>query len=911
MDVCLRETMIELIAPKKLAGAANPTLFEPHISPLAAPRPHHLQEELAPARFRAIELENEFLKLTVLPELGGRVAGLYDKLAGRDIFAPLKQACGAGGLSFRLATGLTGEIQWPVNAQSGLLADGSGRVTLGGMDACGLAWQIELTLRPGRAALDQSVRIVNTADRALPLRFWSAAALPWAKDMEMLCPFAWRATEEHGYEMWPMDGALDSASPAGLPPGYRTFGKLVSPGHIGAHYPNWDYGVVHAAPRKPVKGAGFVILGEGKPPEIFCGPFEQPDSLRLIAPGAVIMWAESWFGARGIGPVAGASADAALAMERFADGVCVRLQANGSHEEARVLVAYGGQIQEQMIALSPDSPLALEYPGVGPDEPVTVDVTAGGKLLLSYGHHSEPMPEPPSTVLFEDSRIGPLPESEDQTPLERAMELERLGQLAEAADAYEEALCDGPESMITLMGLGRVRLARRQAWEAADCFERALALDNLCGEARFGLAAAKCQAGDLEQARRLYGDIACTDPLYEASLYQMAALNIRLGNSWENIALLECTKHPEGLFLLQLSRRIAGLPLLDETGPGPLCEMMLAEQFLSGGEPMGLLAYTGGREDALLVVALRYAALGCEGDCLAILGLIASPSMKTALARAACEALPAEEALAVPLSGAPVMESVLLDLLEHADDQTGRAQWLLGCLDWLVGQQDSAMERWQDAYDKGQRHSPLLYCLGQAHLNQFDEAEALRYLREDASLHGSENPRSLALLFDTLKGQGDVYQRLELLPLLTQAACSATLRQRVEALADGDCHEEALELLEQTRCVGGAGEGCPLWSRVAGALALKLSSEGCHDEAKIMAERILDWPEGLGYTRNPNRSLAEHHLVLGQVYRMAGDFERAREAFRAGAAEGGNPVIRRDAEAMGWVRRCMEEMRRL
>ncbi len=911
MEVCLRETTIELMAPKKLVREANPPLFEPHIAPLAAPHPHYLQEELTLARFRAIELENEFLKLTVLPELGGRVAGLFDKLAGRDLFAPLKQANGAGGLTFRLATGLTGEAQGPVNAQSGLLPDGSGRVTLGGMESCGLAWQIELTLRPGRAALDQSVRIVNTADRALPIRFWSAAALPWAKDMEMVCPFAWRATEEHGYEMWPMDGALDSASPAGLPPGYRTFGKLVSAGHIGAHYPNWDYGVVHAAPRKPVKGAGFLIRGEGKPLELFCSPFEQPDQLRLIAPGAVLAWSESWFGARGIGPVAGASADGALAIERFADGVCVRLQANGSHEEARVLVTSGGQMREQMVALSPDCPLALEFPGVGPDEPVTVDVTAGGRLLLSHGHHAEPMPEPPSTVLFEDSRLSSPLESEEQPPLMRAIALERLGLLAEATDAYEEALCDSPESITALTGLGRVRLARRQGWEAADCFERALALDNLCGEARFGLAAAQCQVGDLEQARRLYGDIACTEPLYEASLYQMAALNIRLGNAWENIDLLEGMRHPEGLFLLQLSRRIAGLAVVAEMGSGPLCELMLAEQFLSGGEPMGLLAYTGGREEALLAVALRYAALGCEGDCLAILGLIGTPSMKTALARAACEALPVEEALALKLSGVLVTEPVLLDLLECADDQTGRAQWLLGCYDWLVGQRDSAMERWLDAYGKGLRHSPLLYCLGHAHLMQYDEAEALRYLREDAGLHGGENPQSLALLFDALKGQGDVYQRLELLPLLTQAPGSATLRQRVEALSDGDCHEEALELLEQTRCVGGAGEGCPLWSRVAGALALKLSGEGRHDEAKIMAERILNWPEGLGYARNPNRSLAEHHLVLGQVYRMAGEFERAREAFRAGAAEGGNPVIRRDEEAMGWVRRCMEEMRRI
>jgi hypothetical protein len=40
--------------------------------------------------WRAVEIENEYLKLIVLPDMGGHIAQLYDKLAGRDIFTPIK-----------------------------------------------------------------------------------------------------------------------------------------------------------------------------------------------------------------------------------------------------------------------------------------------------------------------------------------------------------------------------------------------------------------------------------------------------------------------------------------------------------------------------------------------------------------------------------------------------------------------------------------------------------------------------------------------------------------------------------------------------------------------------------------------------------------------------------------------------
>jgi len=42
----------------------------------------HLSRKLEDVTYKAIYLENEYLKITCLPELGGRLHSVYDKTAG-------------------------------------------------------------------------------------------------------------------------------------------------------------------------------------------------------------------------------------------------------------------------------------------------------------------------------------------------------------------------------------------------------------------------------------------------------------------------------------------------------------------------------------------------------------------------------------------------------------------------------------------------------------------------------------------------------------------------------------------------------------------------------------------------------------------------------------------------------------
>lgn len=938
MDVQLRETFVEIQTHRLLSPSVNPALFGKNFHPFPYTMQNHTDDTLTKAKWRAVEIENEYLKLVVLPDMGGHVAELYDKLAGRDIFTPIRHikprmiahrgAWAAGGLEFNFPISHSPTTLDTVNCLTRRYPDGSASVVFGAIERLSfMSWKVELRVYPGLAYVEESVDISNPTDNWHRFYWWNNAAVPYVKGMRMAYPFDWRTVMDKAYDKWPMDGSFDSSDPANVPDSYETFGKLMMRDFFGVHYPGWDFGVAHAASRKRVKGAKFFMWGNGELArawnrallpegeeyiEIQSGPFESQGVYKHLQPHGAISWKEYWYGVRGIGLYSQASRDAAVAVERIPNGIVLRFSANGRFEECTVRLTHDGETQECPVSLYPESPVAVEFAGIAPEEKLAIDVFCRGKLLLTLGHEAGPAEDMPDPDLYEDSRIFHPADEFESRPLNRGIQHEQWGRLADAAEAYEENLCVNPGCPVTLSRLGRIMLSQHRAAEAMDYFERALREDNRYGAARFGLAAALNMAGDAEQARRLYYDIASDDPLFEASAIEAAALNIRLGDPYDNLTLLEDTADPYGRFLMEVSCRLAGVQPEAFEEPGALEELFLAERFLSLGDGSGLTDFTMNREDQLACVALEYARLGLTEDCLSILSLVGNPGVKASLVKALCGVITVAEALEQPIDGVFVNEPQLIDLMESNGDETGKAQWLLGCFRYSVGLKAEALECWIAAYAMGMRHTALLFSLGQAYYLDGNVEESYRYLREDAALNGCQNAESLALLCRVLKDQGDIFERLEMLPLLQEAGNRPMVVAEIaEALRDGGLLEDALSFIESARFQnweGGETAGL-LWSSVVGALALKHAREGRTDAARAMAARMFIYPEGLNYGRRPGQSQAENYYALGQVYRLTGDKEKSREAFRQGALEGGHPQIRASEDAMRWVRLCQDELR--
>ena len=112
--------------------------------------------------WKAVYLENEYLKVAVLPELGGHVYQIFDKTINRDIIysnpvmkyamVALRGAWVSGGIEWNFPDGHTLTTVSPIDYVIRTEADGSAAVAIGDTERVqGMQWQVILRLRAGNA----------------------------------------------------------------------------------------------------------------------------------------------------------------------------------------------------------------------------------------------------------------------------------------------------------------------------------------------------------------------------------------------------------------------------------------------------------------------------------------------------------------------------------------------------------------------------------------------------------------------------------------------------------------------------------------------------------------------------------------------------------------------------------------
>ncbi|MBQ0887960.1 DUF5107 domain-containing protein [Streptomyces sp. RM72] len=164
--------------------------------------------ERAPRGLDALVIENDRLRATVLPGLGGRIASLHHKPTGRELlyvnpvlqpanFA-LNGAWFSGGIEWNIgATGHTTLSCSPVHAARVPAPDGGEMLRLWEWERLrDLPFQVDLWLPDGSDFLYVGARIRNPHERPVPTYWWSNIAVP--EDRRVLAPAdeAWH----FGYE---------------------------------------------------------------------------------------------------------------------------------------------------------------------------------------------------------------------------------------------------------------------------------------------------------------------------------------------------------------------------------------------------------------------------------------------------------------------------------------------------------------------------------------------------------------------------------------------------------------------------------------------------------------------------------------------------------------------------------------
>ncbi len=408
--------------------------------------PYPLMDNLTDARvdkaYKAVTLENEFIRMDVLPEIGGRIFTALDKTNDYDFF--YRQHVIKPALVGMLGAWISGGVEWniphhhratsymPVDYRLVENPDGSRTVWVGEIELRHrMRWEIGLTVYPGKSYIEATVRLYNRTPLVNSFLYWANPAVFANPDYQVIFPpdtniVTFHAKDQFSY--WPISSSVfngvDYTRGVDISwwknhPNPTSFFAWGSEMNFHAGYDHGKKaGVVEVGNHHIVVGKKFWEWGNGPEGRLWDriltdtdGPYielmvgaysdNQPD-YSWIQPSEVKSFRQCWYPIRDIGGVKNATREAAVNLDVEA-GKAIRLGFNATSEyaDARVLLQAGARtLLDQRVTISPARPFVTSLvlpPDLHAEDLKASLHSAEGKELVSYTPVREektPLPEP-------------------------------------------------------------------------------------------------------------------------------------------------------------------------------------------------------------------------------------------------------------------------------------------------------------------------------------------------------------------------------------------------------------------------------------------------------------------------------------------------------------------------------------
>lgn len=522
--------------------------------------PYTLLDDLRPERgerdYLGVFLENEYLRVIVLPELGGHLYSAYDKVSGTEIFyrnhvvkpglVALRGAWICGGIEFNFPCGHTVTTVSLVDHLLQKHEDGSATCWIANLEHISrMKWAIGIRLAPGCSWIETDVRLFNrTADRE---RFyvWENAAVYATDDLHLIYPIK-KARVSSGIVDFPVTADGWELS------WYRNhahaddiFAVGAKEDFFGCYYPERDVGVVHWADFRDAVGKKFFTWGtaqsgliwadilsddDGPYCEIQSGRFADQGVFEFLEPHGVETWREYWWPLHGLGHFTWANLDAAVNLE-VRDGVAeVAVGVSQLFPDAVVQLESEGEVLwEEEVDLAPERPFRQQVPlpaGVGP---LTLRVwDEYEEEVIAYTDGQEPWADAAAI----ETALNPSPppaEKSAQWLCTEAARQERYRAFGPARQLYEQALAQQPDFALALCGLGALDLRAGLYEAAAERLQRAATLDPDLARAHYLLGLARRALGQWEEAGDALWRVARSREFRAPALFALGEMELAIG----------------------------------------------------------------------------------------------------------------------------------------------------------------------------------------------------------------------------------------------------------------------------------------------------------------------------------------------------------------------------------------------
>jgi tetratricopeptide (TPR) repeat protein len=747
---------------------------------------HNLTDRRTDHAWRALFLENEYLKCSVLPDLGGHLYSCTDKISGKPMFyenpsikkadVAYRGAWAAFGIEFNFPVSHNWVTASPVDFAFGNRADGSASVQVGNIDRVyGMQWTVELILRPRSTVLEERVTLNNRSDVRHRFYWWNNAGVQVWDDSRIQYPMRFAAS--HGFrevQPWPVEADGNDLSIVKN----HTKGPVSLFVHgsrepfMGVWNPHTNTGTVHFAdfaqlPAKKIWSWGSDADGldwrkalsdnNSAYVEIQAGLFRNQETYAFLEPRQTISFSEYWMPVRNIGGVSRANLAGVVNLNRQANTLVAGLNVNQPEHDATILISAGDKrVFETKSELLPERTWSHEIPNADSQQKYTFELRDSKGAILLRQTEGEYDWTP-----IADIHVGPqptyrIPEPDKRTEddwIQLGNEQELDGRLLQAVQTYQEALAKFPDSFDLSKAAGRLCASLLRFKEAQTYLEPVQARDTSDPEISYYLGVAYDGLGKTRNAREAY-ESAYRMPAFKAAAgLRLAELSARESNLTQAESYLQEVRQVEPRDLRTAEELTAILRAENKTSEADkLAQKWLARfpqrYFLLEEVQKPDLRHLADDVERVLNVAAEYMRFGLYSRALEVLSrdyptAVADETEPGALPvqqhpmvayfRGYCreklgQSGTADFTAASKLSTAYVFPSLAGDLevlsaALRANPQDANAHYLLGTFYFSRGLTDQALDHWAQARKFNPRIPVLHASMGRALLHEKNDPE--------------------------------------------------------------------------------------------------------------------------------------------------------------------------------------------
>ena len=635
--------------------------------------PYPLRDSLTDKRemvsWRSLHLENEYLRVTVLPDLGGHLYSCLDKRNGQQMFyanTAIKKALigyrgawAAFGVEFNFPVSHNWASMSPVDFATAQQPDGSASIVVGNTDQVHRSrWRVELRLRPASTVLEQHVELYNAGDVRHRYYWWSNGAVQAWEDSRLEYPTELMAT--HGFtsiEPWPIDRQGRDLSiirnqtdgPVSLFT-YRTREPFV-----GVYHPRTNSGTVHLAdpaelPTHKVWSWGndrdaatwreALSDDDSRYVELQAGLFRNQETYAFLEPQESVRFSEYWLPVRDLGGVTRATRDAVFHAERISPGRWrLSLDVTRDLPDARLRIEVGGHGESLVQSLSPREVWRREVTG----STLTFELADREGTVLLRQKDSEFDRASASAVAVGPQQNLRVVRTSTSSPAEivESGTLDELeGRRLVAMAAYRDGVAKYPDSVPLLKAAGRLAVAlgwadaseerAQEGSQAIAWLEAAHSRNTTDFEVQYYLGLGLAAAGRAGEARRHLESAARFQTTRIPATLQLARMFAKSGDRANALQVLAAAIAQAPRALTLGAAEVSLLRQLGRTSEArqraqywqsvdPTSSVIRYESTLLGSRDEGLWPHLGADANRLLDVADHYLALSAYEDALALM----------------------------------------------------------------------------------------------------------------------------------------------------------------------------------------------------------------------------------------------------------------------------------------------------